>query len=79
MSRAFQEGTHAKVEATLVWKPTQLGLRLKKLLAQRKDSEWDSRRILKDNSFVIMPVDSTEYRNYETFAFDKYDDGWRLK
>jgi hypothetical protein len=74
-----QEGTHAKAETTLVWKPTQLGLVLKKQLAEQNRSEYESQQILGDASFVRMPLGDTEFKTFETFPFDKYDDGWRLK
>jgi hypothetical protein len=74
-----QEGTHAKVEATLVWKPTQLGMKLKQLREQHHSSEMDTVPILENYSFTSMPKDAVEFSDYEKFGFDRYDDGWRLK
>jgi hypothetical protein len=61
-----EEGTHAKADVVLSWKPTPVGTSLKK------------QKPLRLHDLSDIPDTDQEFHTYTTASFDKYDDGWRL-
>jgi hypothetical protein len=68
-----QEGIHAKADIAIKWKLTPLGLALKTL------PEGDDAEMGVGREFSHMPKGEREFSQNDVAAFEKYDDGWRLK
>ena len=68
-----QEGIHAKADIAVKWKLTPLGLTLKTI------PEGDDIEMGLGREFSHMPKGKGEFSENEGAAFEKYDDGWRLK
>lgn len=68
-----QEGIHAKADIAIKWKLTPLGLALKTL------PEGNDVELGLGHEFSYMPKGEKEFSQNDVAAFEKYDDGWRLK
>jgi len=67
-----QEGVHAKAEIAVKWKLTPLGQAIKNLPEEYQDVGVGS-------EFLHALNSKGEFSQYDAAAFEKYDDGWRLK
>lgn len=74
-----EDGPHAKADVTVVWKLTPMGLALRKEAAALNLSQTEAGELLSGYALADIPPNATEYHENQTFLFEKYDDGWRVR
>lgn len=88
----LEDGVHAKVDASLIFIITPVGLAVrkvaptlmleidKKAYGEKLANDFLSGRLtsLLGDDLIYTPPDKDRYVKQVTFTFDKYDDGWKI-
>jgi hypothetical protein len=70
-----EDGVHAKVDASLTFVATTVWLAVAKQIPLNREKFGGTAQFLGD---LLSGKAETKTVKQETFAFDKYDDGWKL-
>jgi hypothetical protein len=87
-----EDGVHAKVDASLTFVITPVGLAVRKVASSvilETDTKTYGEKLAQDflsnnmttllgDDLVYAPQDADRYVKQATFAFEKYDDGWKV-